>query len=84
MTKHRVLVLCFSYFTDTSNIGQGLWKLRIAGKFVAKGECNGAIMDIFLSQCISIMHAMEFGLKLGAKSGGSKIIIIVLLEQVLI
>jgi len=30
------------------------------------------------------MHAMEFGLKLGAKSGGSKIIIIVLLEQVLI
>jgi hypothetical protein len=37
-----------------------------------------------LIPCISIMHAMEFGLKLGAKSGGSKIIIIVLLEQVLI
>jgi len=38
MTKHRVLVLCFSYFMDNSNIGQGLWKLRIAGKFVAEGE----------------------------------------------
>jgi hypothetical protein len=54
MTKHRVLVLCFSYFTDTSNIGQGLWKLRIAGKFVAEGECNGAIMDIFLSHAFPL------------------------------
>jgi hypothetical protein len=38
MTKHRVLVLCFSYFTDNSNIGLGLWKFRIAGKFVAEGQ----------------------------------------------
>jgi hypothetical protein len=47
-TKHRVLVLCFSYFTDNSNIGQGLWKFRIAGKFVAEAE-----------ELISNGHALE-------------------------